>query len=546
MRGLIRCFAEREGVSDLDGDLFRHVLRQYFDTREVYANVKTFISRCVSSHKACKIPSIGFVPSRLLEVSPGSDPTHIRLVETTSDGQKTWACLSYVWGGEQRHKTTMRIRAEYLKGICLDILPQTIKDAVSVCRGLGIAYLWIDSFCIVQDDEADKAREIPQMALIYRHALLTIAASCAHTVDEGFLHHVPPLCYERFPPTGLRFRNRRGRESKVAIMTENRFYLNIHHQKEPIDARAWALQEQLLSPRLLSYASHGPRWSCRCLLQNVNGHPDRTFLPRDFHRDACVDDGQNWPCIPGWEMPDWEFIVELYSPRQATLHYDKLVALSAVARTYSENSLSSAAWKERGTYLAGIWEKSLPSSLLWRVQTDDIRPRPLEYRAPSWSWASVDAAVICEGRIMPVVNDDFKFISAQTRKVNSNEFGAVTDGTLVVDARVRDCRVGKEDRNALAHWHVFSIVDGPGIRFAEDTMEFRTLISNEVTEVTLLLLAHHSTGQRNTGLVLTKNNDGNSFSRMAYFDFPEAFYEYSPLESEKFFGEFEIKRVTII
>lgn len=243
----------RDGVFDLDEDLSHHVLPLKFDTREVYANLKTFISSCLSSHKACQISPMGFVPSRLLEVSPASDPNHIRLVETTPGWQCTWACLSYVWGGDQRDKTTMSILPEYLNDICLDILPQTIKDAVSVCRELGIAYLWIDSFCIVQDDEIDKAREIPRMAFIYRYALLTIAASRAHTVDEGFLHHVSPFCYQRFAPTSLRFRDRCGRESKVVIMTEECPKFILHKPKEPIESRAWTLQEQLLSPRLLSY-----------------------------------------------------------------------------------------------------------------------------------------------------------------------------------------------------------------------------------------------------------------------------------------------------
>lgn len=482
---------------------------------------------------------MGFVPSRLLEVSSGVNPNHIRLVEAPSDGQKTWACLSYVWGGDQRYKTTRSMLSEYFKNICLHVLPQTIKDAVSVCRRLGIAYLWIDSFCIVQDDEADKAREIPQMALIYRHALLTIAASCAHNVDEGFLHHVSPLCYRQFAPTGLRLRNSPGRERKVVVMTESLPESVFHHTKEPIDERAWALQEQLLSPRLLSYTSHGPRWSCRCLLQHVNGHPERTSLPRYTWSSPNIDDRPIVPCIPGLKMPAWESVVQLYSPRRATLHYDKLVALSAVARTYSENN------PECGNYLAGIWENPLPGSLMWQVLAGDISPRPPEYRAPSWSWASVDGAVNSQFTWRKVEND-FKVMSVQTRTVNSNEFGAVIDGTLVVRASVRDCRVRMKSKH-FPNGHFFTIVDGPEIRFEADTMEFWTLICNEVTEVTLLVMARDNDLER-FGLVLTRNNDGNSFSRVSCFEFVfvEGLTTRSQLECERFLKGFEIRRVTIV
>jgi hypothetical protein len=50
------------------------------------------------------------------------------------------------------------------------------------------------------------------------------------------------------------------------------------------------------------------------------------------------------------------------------------------------------------TYLAGMWEHHLESQLLWRVDPVFINgefeypsTRPGKYRAPSWSWAAVDA-----------------------------------------------------------------------------------------------------------------------------------------------------------
>lgn len=312
---LTRCCAGCEGAVDAGGDLSEYVVDRKVDTDRVFALLKAFISDCESSHEDCRVPSMGFVPSRLLEVNPDSGPDHIRLVETTPD-KWTWACLSYVWGGDQRHKTTRSLLSQYLKDVCLEVLPRTIKDAVRVCRELGIPYLWADSLCIVQDDELDKAREIPQMAFIYRHALLTVAATSAHDVEEGFLHHVRPICYRRFAPTSLRFRDRRGRESKPFMLTEKHQTAMFHELEEPIDSRAWALQEQLLSPRCVSYTSHGPVWSCRSLLQQVDRQPDRVSRPRDvarFPRESSRFDVL--PCIPGLELLPWESIVQLYSPR---------------------------------------------------------------------------------------------------------------------------------------------------------------------------------------------------------------------------------------
>ena len=63
----------------------------------------------------------------------------------------------------------------------------TLRDAVVVAFKLDIHYLWVDILCIIQDDAVDMANEMSQVALIYSSALVTIAASSARTVDEGFL-----------------------------------------------------------------------------------------------------------------------------------------------------------------------------------------------------------------------------------------------------------------------------------------------------------------------------------------------------------------------
>jgi hypothetical protein len=42
-----------------------------------------------------------------------------------------------------------------------------------------------------------------------------------------------------------------------------------------------------------------------------------------------------------------------------------------------------------GTYLAGLWEAGLPLCLLWEAHAAKASP----YRAPSWSWASMDTSI---------------------------------------------------------------------------------------------------------------------------------------------------------
>lgn len=79
---------------------------------------------------------------------------------------------------------------------------------------------------------------------------------------------------------------------------------------------------------------------------------------------------------------------------------DKLVAIAAFV-----SELSTV----YGRYIAGLWENDLFLDLLWMRPDPDLGgtdesaayftahiprvPRPAQYRAPSWSWASTDGEV---------------------------------------------------------------------------------------------------------------------------------------------------------
>jgi Heterokaryon incompatibility protein (HET) len=84
----------------------------------------------------------------------------------------------------------------------------------------------------------------------------------------------------------------------------------------------------------------------------------------------------------------WHEIVRDYSHLNLTVESDRLPAIAGLAR--------EAASSRVGPYLAGLWDDSLRVDLLWRVdhfipQCSEARPAP--YRAPSWSWASVNGGI---------------------------------------------------------------------------------------------------------------------------------------------------------
>lgn len=57
------------------------------------------------------------------------------------------------------------------------VLGTVCIDSMKVCTALGIRYLWIDSLCVVQDDETSKHSQIQNMDEIYAIAYVTLVAA---------------------------------------------------------------------------------------------------------------------------------------------------------------------------------------------------------------------------------------------------------------------------------------------------------------------------------------------------------------------------------
>jgi len=68
---------------------------------------------------------------------------------------------------------------EFEQEIRISKLPTVYRQAIDIALQLGVQYLWIDSLCIIQDDEADWLRESSRMFDIYRNALFNIGATGA-------------------------------------------------------------------------------------------------------------------------------------------------------------------------------------------------------------------------------------------------------------------------------------------------------------------------------------------------------------------------------
>lgn len=137
-----------------------------------------------------------------------------------------------------------------------------------------------------------------------------------------------------------------------------------------------------------------------------------TFLPSIDTFKSLTLENMSW---------DWPKMVEAYSRTGLTVPSDKLVALSGVASVFSQ------ALDEE--YLAGLWRRNLGIQILWQVGavSDGVRTRrSLIYRAPPWSWASVDGPVLLPYSEAPS-RGIIEVVDAHLDFATDNRFESVTE-----------------------------------------------------------------------------------------------------------------------
>jgi Heterokaryon incompatibility protein (HET) len=160
--------------------------------------VRHWLSSCVCSKE--NNGPVSFKPSRIVDLGDDSNAKHLIVRKTQGIAIPGYVCLSYCWGGPQA------LRCETY---CLDSfgnwtfptsnLPATFQDSFRAARKLGYQYIWIDSLCIVQNDDDDKEKEILQMPHIYKNADVTLCASISKSCYDGFLQTRPDFSQFRIP-----------------------------------------------------------------------------------------------------------------------------------------------------------------------------------------------------------------------------------------------------------------------------------------------------------------------------------------------------------
>jgi len=345
------------------------------------ALITNWVKQC-NEHPTCTA-ELPLLPARVIDVGDEANGYCMKLREVEGETGR-YICLSHCWGKVTQFTTTKASFATYKVDINYDELPESFRNAIAITRLLGIRYIWIDSICICQDDREEWERESAKMTSIYMTSYLTIAASAAKDSSIGCFIPRRPTKY-----VGIPYTTKQGISGELqAFLLPMRkealpdLYIdmadNIGEVDHPLATRAWAVQERALPRRTLHFGKHQMYFECNEGLRGENG----LHIPWRYDSIHSNERGRYGPVLNeerNASLALWQSMLWNYGPRSLTKPSDKLPAISGLARLLAE--------RLDDEYVAGLWRKSLIEGLLWQGLGVHRVPK---YRAPSWSWASVD------------------------------------------------------------------------------------------------------------------------------------------------------------
>ncbi|KAL3590838.1 hypothetical protein FPOAC2_13040 [Fusarium poae] len=325
-----------------------------------------WISSCEESHGSkCALPT----NSSFSEAFRDLPLLRLIDVETNCLVEKTtlekYVALSYVWGAVPNFRLTKANRTALLKPDSINkvsrILPNTIKDAVLLTRRLRCRFLWVDALCLIQNDAEDLELGVNVMDLIYERAWLTVVAACGHDANA------------RLPGVQEGTRNGCSNTTEVAPgvgmgVVEG---LNGLLRQSVYASRAWTLQEEVLSRRILYFVNNKVFYRCGAadhaehfvdlLPKNSTNEIMTSVLPQALSLTDTVN--------------DLSTILYYYTKREITNQNDTLRAMAGIMRKFSELM--------KCDFFQGIPTVMFDRFIIYRAHLHILRRRSI---FPSYSW----------------------------------------------------------------------------------------------------------------------------------------------------------------
>lgn len=409
--------------------------------------------KCETGHPSCASSNgtedSHWSPKRLLGLS---NNRKLRLVEKGSgfDSSTPYASLSHCWGGAEFLRLEDRTEHHLKEGFSTKEAPKSFRDAVMITIKLGLRHLWIDSLCILQagpGSREDWEEHVSDMKLVYLNAVINISLDRARNPHDGAFVERDT---NRIQPCHVLW-NHDGQNGMWTIIDRLRDG-EVHLLQSPLQERAWVYQERLLSPRILHFGSEQVMWECRegQLLSemlpdchpSLEAHrhfpftipqPSNKRLTRSGKKSQNEEVSEAW-----WRMVDDYIRRSLSFPAE-----DKLAAFAGAAQRFGVFY--------NDEHVAGFFRQHLPAGLIWEADLDIGGRRPImqaddPYRAPTWSWVSVDGPVHLPDVSDPSNVDLAHIDSVEVALVDErNNYGPLKSAALSLSCVLMPCRFKKDD-----------------------------------------------------------------------------------------------------
>ncbi|KAI1747616.1 heterokaryon incompatibility protein-domain-containing protein [Xylaria castorea] len=422
-RNIIKTFTA--GVDPIDSPYLQRPIWANIDQvnfGERLPVIHDWLTDCRLSHSHCNIaPSLqGQHASRFIELSKHNGSLDVRLVGNRGVGE--YVALSHCWGGIDIACKTTRINImKYMEQISYNSLPKTFQEAFNVARALQIPHLWIDSLCIIQDDQEDWETEAAKMMKVYQGATLTISATSAKSSLDG-------LGITQSLNPSFRFNTDDGGGTQWSLFSEATSNLIWGFGNLPVQSRGWILQEQTLSQRILHFTHDEMIWQCHHSIELESGryHSEYSHGTEGSWtgKSKMLQSGLWQPITPTYiplrenasygptmlsnsNENMWWSLVVAYCQRSLTNCRDVFAAMAGVTQLHEERCADVP--------VLGLWRQKLVFWLIWeRGPIAESKPKQVSHaeevhtqRLPSWTWMSLPLPYFQADHTMPFTTSEY-------------------------------------------------------------------------------------------------------------------------------------------
>ena len=440
-----------------------------------------WLETCHEEHHGCALEDLTngpapLLPTRAIDVqASGSNPL---LYAPAQPERADYVALSHCWG------RTKPLAIELGQGdisrqpdqngtlFALPPLadwPRSFRDAVDIVRSLNVKcslnlkYLWIDNACILQGNADDWASESQRMANYFGNATITLASAWAESDHMGISIPRNPLFSRPLQLKPPEIRSKQSTRFHVHVKADRSSPYGLNPE---LYHRAWVLQEESLSRRVLQFGKDGISWKCFSISrasetvpdgQQVQAYQHNLMQGRTLMRAhlRLADHGMMYLHTRNPYYDLWYRCVDTFSGRNMMYKKDVLPALSGLAQTFQP-------FMEAGDqYVAGLWKSDITLGLLWVADTIGWARRIVPawkgnflvegFSGPSWSWINrcdKRIGLFFDDKILPGNNYDYQHstsvvgtqilnVSVDLRRA-AEPYGEVRGGTIQLAAKIQN------------------------------------------------------------------------------------------------------------